>query len=199
MEKIIFNKTAIYGAGGFGKEVSGMLDLFAPDAFAGFIDDFKTDISLVNEQTYSDVLLAIADPAIRHKLVKEWNRKVVPFQSFVSPDVLVHPSVTVGKGCILCPGVKITVNVHLSDFVIVNLNTTIGHDVRIGNFCSLMPSVNISGNVKLGERVFIGTGATILQGVHIGDDVIIGAGALVLENVPSRSKVVGVPARSIER
>lgn len=94
---------------------------------------------------------------------------------------------------------KITVNVNLGDFVIVNLNSTIGHDVRISNFCSLMPSVNISGNVHLGERVFIGTGATILQGVSIGDDVVIGAGALVLENVPSHSKVVGVPARSIEK
>lgn len=195
----MIGKTAIYGAGGFGKEVSGMLDLFAPHAFAGFIDDFKTDVPVVHEQDYSDVLLAIADPAIRHKLVRGWNRKAVPFQSFISPDVLLHPSVTVGKGCILCPGVKITVEVHVGDFVIINLNTTVGHDVHIGNFCSLMPSVNISGNVHLGERVFVGTGATILQGVHIGDDVIIGAGALVLEDVPSYSKVVGVPARSIKK
>lgn len=99
----IIKGTAIYGAGGFGKEVSGMLDFFAPDTFAGFIDDFKTDIPLMNELSYSDVLLAIADPAVRHKLVKEWNKKVVPFQSFISPDILLHPSVTVGRGVFCVP------------------------------------------------------------------------------------------------
>jgi sugar O-acyltransferase (sialic acid O-acetyltransferase NeuD family) len=188
-------RVAIYGAGGFGKEVSGMLDLCAPGTFAGFIDDFKKDIPLINEQAYSDVLLAIADPIIRHKLVKGWNKKSVPFTSFLSLDILLHHSVTIGKGCIICPGAKLTVDINIGQFVIINLNATIGHDVTIGDFTSIMPSVNISGNVKIGKRVFIGSGATILQGLTIGDDVVIGAGAVVTENVPTGNRVKGVPAK----
>jgi sugar O-acyltransferase (sialic acid O-acetyltransferase NeuD family) len=187
---------AIYGAGGFGKEVRGMLDMQRElYSFAGYFDDHKDGIEEVKGDQFDDVLMSIADPAIRMRLVNSWSRKKVAFNSLISPDVKLHPSVKVGKGSIICPGVKFTVEIQIGDFVIINLNSTIGHDVVLGNFCSLMPSVNISGNVTLGNSVFVGTGATILQGVTIGDDVIIGAGALVLENIPNGQTVVGVPAK----
>ena len=187
---------AIYGAGGFGKEVRGMLDMQRElYSFAGYFDDHKNGIEAVKGDQFDDVLMSIADPAVRMSLVNSWSRKKVPFNSLISPDVRLHPSVKLGKGCIICPGVKVTVDVVLSDFVILNLNTTIGHDVHIGKFCSLMPAVNISGSVRLGDRVFIGTGATILQGVTIGNDVTIGAGAVVLHDVPDGQTVMGVPAR----
>jgi sugar O-acyltransferase (sialic acid O-acetyltransferase NeuD family) len=192
---MIEKRIAIYGAGGFGKEVSGMLDLFAPGTLAGFIDDFKTDMPLVNDHNYSDVLLTIADPAIRYKLIKDWNKKSVPFDSYISPDILLHRSVIIERGCIICPGAKLTVDINIGQFVIINLNSTIGHDVVIGDFTSIMPSVNISGNVKIGKRVFIGSGATILQGLTIGDDVVIGAGAVVTEDVTTGKRVKGVPAK----
>ena len=45
----------------------------------------------------------------------------------------------------------------------------------------------------------IGTGASIIGGVVIGDDVIIGAGAVVVNNVPDGSIVVGVPAKLLNQ
>lgn len=187
---------AIYGAGGFGKEVRGMLDLQRDlYSFAGYFDDYKKNSSMVVDANFDDVLISIADPTIRIKIVDSWSNKVVPFSTLISPDVNVHPSVLVGKGSIVCPGVKFTVDIRVGEFVIINLNSTIGHDVVVGDFCSVMPSVNISGNVTLGRGVFVGTGATILQGITIGDNVVIGAGALILNDVPAGQTVVGVPAK----
>jgi serine O-acetyltransferase len=48
---------------------------------------------------------------------------------------------------------------------------------------------------QIGNNVDIGTGAKVLGGITIGDDVVIGANAVVLEDVPSNSIAVGVPAR----
>ena len=48
---------------------------------------------------------------------------------------------------------------------------------------------------KIGHNVDIGTGAKVLGGITIGDNVVIGANAVVLEDVPSNSIAVGVPAR----
>ena len=48
---------------------------------------------------------------------------------------------------------------------------------------------------QIGNNVDIGTGAKVLGGITIGDNVVIGANAVVLENVPSNSIAVGVPAR----
>ncbi len=189
---------AIYGAGGFGKEVRGMLDLQRGlYSFAGYFDDHKDGIDAVQGDQFDDVLVSIADPFIRMRLVNAWSKKKVPYHSLISPDVQLHPSVKVGMGSIICQGVKFTIDIRLGAFVIINLNSTIGHDVVMGDFCSLMPSVNISGNVTLGKRVFIGTGATVLQGLSIGDDTIIGAGAVVTKSIKAGATVVGVPAQTM--
>jgi serine O-acetyltransferase len=48
---------------------------------------------------------------------------------------------------------------------------------------------------QIGNNVDIGTGAKVLGGITVGDNVVIGANAVVLEDVPSNSIAVGVPAR----
>jgi acetyltransferase-like isoleucine patch superfamily enzyme len=53
--------------------------------------------------------------------------------------------------------------------------------------------------VSVGDRVWIGNRVIILPGVTIGDDAVVGAGAVVTSNVPSRSVVVGNPARVIRQ
>ncbi len=187
---------AVYGAGGFGKEVRGMLEMqFQQLNFAGYIDDFKNLNPSITANSFDDVLLAIASPKIRQQLVENWKLPQVTFQRLISTDVSIHPSVQIGKGSIICSGTRLTVDITIGDFVIVNLNATIGHDVVIRDYCSIMPSVNISGNVVLQKGVFVGTGATILQGITIGENAIIGAGALITKDVPSHSTVIGVPGK----
>jgi acetyltransferase-like isoleucine patch superfamily enzyme len=53
--------------------------------------------------------------------------------------------------------------------------------------------------VAIGDRVFIGANAVVNMGVTIGDECIIGAGAVVTGDVPTRTVVVGVPARPVAR
>jgi acetyltransferase-like isoleucine patch superfamily enzyme len=49
--------------------------------------------------------------------------------------------------------------------------------------------------IRRGARV--GGGAILLPGIEIGEEAFVGAGAVVLENVPPRTVVVGNPARAI--
>jgi maltose O-acetyltransferase len=49
--------------------------------------------------------------------------------------------------------------------------------------------------VRIGRHCFIGGGSMILPGVTVGDECIVGAGAVVFESIPSRSIVIGNPAR----
>jgi len=55
------------------------------------------------------------------------------------------------------------------------------------------------GAPVIGNRVDVGAGAKILGSIRIGDDVVIGANAVVIQDVPSNSLAVGVPARIIPR
>jgi sugar O-acyltransferase (sialic acid O-acetyltransferase NeuD family) len=209
---------AIYGAGGLGRELALMIQQINKHSqqwnIVGFFDDGlnrndKVDSwvvlgGLADANGWSkklSIVLAIADSHVRFKLA---HQLVNPHLHF---PILIHPSCNTGdeqrnlfgKGVILTANVVLTTNVKLEDFVIVNLATTIGHDVTIGTCSSIMPGCSISGNVKIGERTQVGTGARFLQNISVGNDSIVGAGAVVTKSFPSNSKLMGVPASNFAK
>ncbi len=208
---------AIFGAGGFGKEVFTLLhDVIdeekKPWKFIGFFDDhdyseklgdfYLGDLTKLN--TWKEpilIVIALGWSHIRKSVFDRINNPQIDYPTLISPKcILGYPSrIRAGRGVIIMAGANLTIDVKLGDFVVVNLNATLGHDAMLGNYCSVMPSVNISGNVKMGDEVFIGSGATILQNIHIGDKSIIGAGAVVTRDVETNTTVVGIPAKVIKR
>jgi serine O-acetyltransferase len=84
---------------------------------------------------------------------------------------------------------------HCGDIVISG-DAVLGDDVVIRNGVTIgLRRVGERGSPRIGNRVDIGAGAKILGPISIGDDVMIGANAVVLQDVPSNSIAVGVPAR----
>src|SRR5208282_2533764 len=55
------------------------------------------------------------------------------------------------------------------------------------------------GDVYVGNDVWIGYGATILSGTRIGDGAVIGARAVVSNDVPPYTIVVGNPAKPVKK
>lgn len=77
--------------------------------------------------------------------------------------------------------------------------TTI-HAKRIGRNCTIIHAVTIGMRnewefPEIGNNVFIGAGARVLGGIKIGNDAAIGANAVVIDDVPARATVVGIPAK----
>lgn len=114
-----------------------------------------------------------------------------------SACVLLDAGITYGDGCVFAPGAVLTTNIKIGNFVLFNLNCTVGHDARIGDYCSIMPGAAVGGNCTLGSCVMVGANAAILPGVKIGDRATVGAGAVVLRDVPAGHTIVGNPGRSI--
>jgi serine O-acetyltransferase len=75
----------------------------------------------------------------------------------------------------------------------------------VGNHVRIAASVTIGGRSRhvalpsIGDGAYLGVGARILGPVVVGPGAVVGANAVVLEDVPPRSMVVGVPARIIRR
>lgn len=196
-------RIAVYGAGGLGKEIRGMVEDRSSEhsqlEFAGYIDDGIRAQPAADLSSVDDIVVAVALSESRRKIVEKLGTSSYPFSPLVHSSVQIRSSVTVGKGSILCAGVRLTVDISIGAFVIINLNATIGHDVKLGDFVSIMPGANISGKVTVGDGAFIGSGATILQGLSIGSGAVIGAGAVVTKNIPPGVTVVGVPARPMKK
>ena len=195
----MISRIAIYGAGGLGKEVRGMIedqkDLYD---FIGFIDDTLTPEPLADLSQADDVFVAVANTGHRESIIDKLRSDFL-FKPLIHSTVQTRSSVSIGKGSIICAGVRLTVDISIGEFAIINLNATIGHDVKLGNFVSIMPGVNVSGNVTIGDNAFIGSGATILQGLSIGKGATVGAGAVVTKDVAPGVTVIGVPAKLMRK
>jgi len=206
-------KIAIYGAGGFGREVKQLINhinTYKPTFdIIGFFDDGIPKGKIIDELEVLgglfelnafdnlSVVLCFGNPQLKEKLISELNPNF-NFPNLIHPNVIIYDYChNFGKGIIICANCFISLNVYLGDFVSVNVNTTIGHDVKIGDYCSIMPGVNISGNIKIGANSFIGVGAKLINDISISHGVTIGAGAVVLKNVEMPSTVFGNPARVI--
>jgi len=217
MEKIRdMKKIAIFGAGGFGREVKWLIDEINKDEnkweFIGYFDDDFSHVNKINSSLFLGgrndlnqwkeelaIIFAIGNPIVKRDVISIIKNPSLHFPVLIHPSVKMGASVELGEGCIVCAGNILTVDIKLGSHVILNLSCTVGHDTEIGNFSSFMPTVNISGEVITGECVYAGTGASIINRIQIGAETIIGAGAVVTRNLPSKCTAVGIPAKVINQ
>jgi len=103
----------------------------------------------------------------------------------------IHPGATIGRRLVIDHGTGIV----------------IGETAEIGDDCLLYQGVTLGGTGKdvgkrhptLGNNVMVSAGAKVLGPFKIGDNSRVAAGAVVLEEVPPNSTVVGVPAHVVRQ
>jgi len=211
----MINDIAIYGFGGFGREVQMLIEQINEQNsswnFRGFFDDneeqwssdsmYLGSLKVLNKWPNPIwLVVAIGNPDIKRKIVESIVNPNVVFPTLIHPNVYIgkNQNNAIGHGCIVTAGNIITVNTQIGNHVILNLSSTVGHDTIIGDYCSIMPGVNISGEVNVGDGVFIGTGAKIINQKNIGSNSILGAGSIVTKDIPANCTAVGMPAKVIK-
>lgn len=125
----------------------------------------------------------------------EQVRDRAEFTTLIHPSAVVLPGSTVGAGTILSVGVVVASNTRIGEHVFVNRAARIGHHTRIGDTCTIQPGANIAGAIEIGERAYLGMGAIITERKKIGQQATVAAGAVVIDDVPDRTLVAGVPAK----
>ena len=210
---------AIYGAGGFGREVACLINLINGSLgqpewnIIGFFDDgkevgFKTEygevlgnIDVLNSWDKSlDIAIAIGNPLIIKKITGSINNPNIGFPNIVAPTVtfLDKNNVQFGRGNIICTGCMISCNVTVGNFNLFNGHIPVGHDCVIGNFNVIMPSVNISGGVEIGDCNFFGVQSAVLQCLRIGSNVRIGANSVMMRDAKDGFLYMGNPAMKMK-
>ncbi|MBQ7037798.1 MAG: serine O-acetyltransferase [Clostridia bacterium] len=165
----------------------------------------KEDIAVVREKdpaarsTLEILLLYNGLKAVRaHRRANWCYRHGFKFWArFISQHALrrtgieIHPAATLGRRLFIDHGTGVV----------------IGETAIVGDDCTLYQGVTLGGTGKdkgkrhptLGNHVMVGAGAKVLGPIEIGDHVRIAAGAVVLQDIPSDSTAVGVPARVVRR
>lgn len=148
--------------------------------------------------------IAIANSAVREKLVQRCQADGVRFFEVRASNVVQLDDVHLGEGAILCPFVTLTSNIRVGKHFHANLYSYVEHDCVIGDYVTFAPGVMCNGNIVVEDHAYIGTGAVIKQGqpgkpLVIGRGAVVGMGAVVTKSVPAGATVVGNPARVMER
>ena len=102
----------------------------------------------------------------------------------------IHPGAKIGKRLVIDHGMGIV----------------IGETAEIGDDCTIYHGVTLGGtghdtgkrHPTIGNNVLISTGAKVLGPFKVGDNSRIGANAVVLQEVPPDSTVVGIKARVVK-
>ena len=102
----------------------------------------------------------------------------------------IHPGATIGR-CL---------------FIDHGMGIVFGETCEIGDNCTIYHGVTLGGTGKdtgkrhptIGNNVLISTGAKVLGPFTVGDNSRIGANAVVLQEVPPDSTVVGIKARVVK-
>lgn len=103
----------------------------------------------------------------------------------------IHPGAKIGRRLVIDHGMGIV----------------IGETAEIGDDVLLYQGVTLGGTGKdvgkrhptVGNNVMISAGAKVLGPIKVGDRARIAAGAVVLNDVPEDSTVVGVPAKVVKQ
>ena len=205
---------AIYGFGGFGREIASIImsiNKVNPEwNIVGFFDDgVATDtanrygkvlggMQNLNEwDSPLEIVFAIASPSILQTLVSKITNQYISFPNIVAPTVFFFDGDTFkcGMGNVLCHNVRISCDVSLGDFNLLNGAVSLGHDVKVGDYNMMQPEVRISGETKVGNANFFGVRSLVLQGLTIGNNTRIGTCSVVMRKTKDGLTYFGNPAR----
>lgn len=207
--------TAIYGPGGFGRELILANPARSAEGVVFISDDVREIGSSVEgvpvlsleeaaRRGSPAVVIAVADAHIRRKLAEKVAGLGLAFGVIRPPSVVVGAGVQMGEGAILCDFTMITASAKIGRHFQANIYSYVAHDCVIGNFVTLAPRVCINGNTIVEDDAYIGTGAILKQGtpqkpLRIGRGAMVGMGAVVTKDVPAGAVVIGNPARLLDR
>ncbi len=128
-----------------------------------------------------------------HKLYKKKRFFAARLVSQISrglTGIEIHPGAIIGRGLFIDHG----------------MGVVIGETCEIGDNVTIYHGVTLGGTGKdhgkrhptIGNNVMIGTGAKVLGPFKVGDNSRIAANALVLQEVPEDSTVIGNPGKVVK-
>jgi len=166
-------------------------EIFRTDMIAVFDRDPACH-RLIDPLLYFKGFHAIQTHRFAHALYKSGRKDFAYYLQSQASRVFsidIHPNADIGRGIFFDHGHGIVV----------------GETARIGNDVSMLHGVTLGGtgkdnedrHPKIADGVLIGAGANILGNITVGHCARVAAGSVVLEAVPPKKTVAGVPARIV--
>lgn len=210
----------IVGAGGFARETASAVRAGTEAGQAswrllGFLDDdpalhgtervgvpILAGLDGLPDYPDAKVVICVGNPrdyAARERIVDRLG---------LAPEryaTIVHPTVSIGAGCVVGPGsvllahVALTAQVRVGAHVAVMPQVVLTHDDDVADFATIASGVRLGGGVRIRRGAYLGAGALVRESLTIGEWSLVGMGSLVLSDVPPHEVWAGSPARFLRQ
>lgn len=206
----------IWGTSGHARIVADIVRLENQYSIVGFLDDNRSageavgfydapvlggrDVlpSLV-QQGVGAVLVAIGSPQARLQLAELAASHGLRLATAIHPRAVIAADADLGPGSVVVAGAVVNPGARLGLATIVNTLASVDHGCTLGDGATVCPGARLGGDVTAERCVWVGIGATVRERIHLGEHSVVGAGAVVVDDVPPYTLVLGVPARVVRR
>ena len=144
-----------------------------------------------------NTFITIGDNLLRERVFKNIYQKMNLGVRIIHPSSVVSDLATINEQVLVCASATINPFAKIGLGSIINTGSVIEHECEVGEFSHIAPNAILCGNVIVGKNTLVGANSTILPNIKIGQNVTIGSGSVVTKDIPSNSKVIGTPAKSI--
>lgn len=133
------------------------------------------------------------------------ERAIIGDQAYIRERAVIGADTVVGRGSGVDNDVVIGAHVRIQSQVYLTSFSVVEDDVFIGP-CAMTTNDDTIGRPGVDHELHgptlrrgcrIGGGAVLVPGVEVGSEAFVAAGAVVTNDVPPRSVVMGVPARRV--
>ncbi|WP_252502004.1 hypothetical protein [Sporosarcina sp. Marseille-Q4943] len=205
----------IIGAGSLGKMTASILvdnEIYEKSSIAFVDDQIETGSIIlgfpllgklseilidVEFSQNADFVIAIANNKTRKKIDEKYPN--LNYVNVIHNSAVISKYAKIGTGNIILPNVSVDPEAIIMNHVVLNKNSTIGHNVTMCNYTQACPGTNLGGYID--ECAFLGLGSIVLPNIRIGRNSIIGAGSVVNKEIPDNYVAMGtpcIPVKAIE-
>lgn len=183
----------ILGAGGHGKCVAEAA--IAMDIWGGicFLDDCWPEIpQLLNgsllgrtdhlgqiAQQHDQVIVAIGNNTLRQQLQNKLIKEGYSIATVIHPSAVVSPTAVIDAGSVVLALAVLGSHASIGQGCIVNVHTTVDHDVKISDFAHLGIGVRLCAGSTIGPSAWLQAGCITIYQAQVAKDQIVSVGTIV--------------------
>lgn len=164
----------------------------------GKIDRVTVHKFLEDEDVY--FYYALFSIKLNHKFLPKLHSLEIPLHrlaTIIHPSTIISKDVKIGYGTCILQNVCISRFSTIGNFVQILPQAFLGTGATLDNFSYLAPKAYVGAYSYLKEGAYMGPASSLIEFKTMRKWSVAGMGAVVVEDVPQYSKVVGNPAREI--